>query len=166
MSDNTPRRTRAAAYFRDLQDRICASLAQLEAFVDELCHGGEPCWAAHVLRRAISEATCERLAANFHRLIAEQGSQRAADGYVEVEQIGVTQFRKRAAEYLSLSQQAQSGVAALFAGILEPQRQPVLLTDWLRQALVRGAQLAQPGGFHAGAARGCGAGRRGRRRGL
>lgn len=142
MKPNTPIDSAATTTRHALRVRELDSAAALEPFLDDLCQDRDPIWAAHIVRRAASVETCSRIAQNFRSLIAQHGTQRRPDGYVTVDQVGATQFRKSAAEYIEQCARAQAGVAALFRDVASGEQDTPLLTGWLTAALAaRGYDL-------------------------
>lgn len=119
-----------------------ATLGELAPWLDALCQGEEPPAAAYVLRHAIPGSVCARVAENFQRAIAEQGSPRC-DGFVTAAQIGVTQFEKNAADYLSQSAAAGAQVESILSGLDPVERQTLFGGDLLSGELgQRGCELA------------------------
>jgi len=119
-----------------------AAPTELAPWLDALCQGEEPPAAAYVLRHAIPGPVCARVAENFQRAVAEQGTPRS-DGFVTAAQIGVTQFEKNAADYLSQSAAAGPQVERLFAGLNPIERQTLFWGDLLPVELRRrGCELA------------------------
>jgi len=90
---------------------------------------------AHIARNVVSSETTHRFADNFWRALEKHGSYRLDDGFVQVSQIGATQFGHSSLDYLEKCVASRSAVDSLFEGISIEDRSRILGYEWLVPAL-------------------------------
>jgi hypothetical protein len=101
---------------------------------------------AYVIRNAVTAEDCRTVYANFKRIIAEKGSQRAFDDIIKADQIGSTQFQKSGQEYAESTARAQPLMLALFDSLSADQASQFMLDNQLRAGFLKH-------GLHFGPAR-------------
>lgn len=101
---------------------------------------------AYVIRNAVPAEDCRTVYANFKRIIAEKGSQRAFDDIIKADQIGSTQFQKGGQEYARSTARAQPLMLELFDNLSADQASQFMLDNQLRAGFLKH-------GLHFGPAR-------------
>lgn len=116
--------------------------------VDSMLKGGlhQSC-AVYIIREAVPSRVCKKVAANFATYIKQTGSTRQHDGYVNVAQIGATQFDKTAADYMYSCEQSRAGLDQLFAGLSSEEVDLLTYEDSLQKFFRRKGMFFGPSSY-------------------
>lgn len=90
----------------------------------------------YVIRNYISSKWTQLITENFNKVINERGSHRLNDGFVSVQQIGSTQFKKNGSMYMEESNKSYDDLDRIFEGIPHDVVENLFLGKFLEECFL------------------------------
>lgn len=90
----------------------------------------------YVIRGKNNKEVCEKIVSNFDSILEVKGTNREFDGYVNVDQVGSSQFAKSGFEYMLETRSVSDDTAQLFDDIPDEMVANFLLDDFLEEGFI------------------------------